>query len=33
VEALKTGKPELAVKAMQRHLEQVHKTTLKEMSS
>lgn len=33
VEALKTGKPELAVKAMQRHLDQVHKTTLKEMSS
>lgn len=33
VEALKTGKPELAVKAMQCHLDQVHRTTLKEMSN
>ncbi len=33
VEALKTRKPELAVQAMQRHLDQVHKTTLKEMSN
>jgi DNA-binding FadR family transcriptional regulator len=27
VDALRTGKPELAVKAMQRHLDQVHRTT------
>jgi DNA-binding FadR family transcriptional regulator len=33
VDALKTRKPELAVEAMQRHLNQVHKTTLREMSS
>lgn len=33
VEALKTRKPELAVQAMQQHLDQVHKTTLKEMSN
>lgn len=33
VEALKTRTPELAVQAMQRHLDQVHKTTLKEMSN
>lgn len=33
VEALKTRKPELAVQAMQCHLDQVHRTTLKEMGS
>jgi len=33
VEALKERKPELAVQAMQQHLDQVHKTTLKEMSN
>ena len=32
VEALKTGKPEAAVAAAQKHLEQVRKTTLEEMS-
>jgi DNA-binding FadR family transcriptional regulator len=33
VQALKTGKSELAVAAMQRHLEQVRRTTLKELSN
>ena len=33
VEALKTHQPELAVQAMQQHLDQVHKTTLNEMSN
>ncbi|HUG23314.1 FadR/GntR family transcriptional regulator [Piscinibacter sp.] len=33
VEALKTGKPEAAVAAMQHHLEQVRRTTLKELSN
>jgi len=33
VQALKTGKPELAVAAMQKHLEQVRRTTLKELSN
>lgn len=33
VAALKTGKPEKAVAAMQKHLDQVHQTTLKEMSN
>ncbi len=33
VQALKTGKPELAVAAMQQHLEQVRRTTLKELSN
>jgi DNA-binding FadR family transcriptional regulator len=33
VQALKTGKPERAVAAMQEHLEQVRRTTLKELSS
>jgi DNA-binding FadR family transcriptional regulator len=33
LQALKTGKPELAVAAMQQHLEQVRRTTLKEMSN
>ena len=32
VEALKTRKPEAAVAAAQKHLEQVRKTTLEEMS-
>lgn len=31
MEALRTGKPEAAVAAVQKHLEQVRKTTLKEM--
>ena len=33
VNALKTGKPELAVAAMQQHLEQVRRTTLEELST
>jgi len=33
VQALKTGKPELAVAAMQRHLEQVRRTTRDEMTT
>ena len=33
VEALKKRQPELAVQAMQQHLDQVHKTTLDEMSN
>lgn len=33
VQALKTGKPEAAVGAMQHHLEQVRSTTLRELSS
>ncbi len=33
VEALKTRQPELAVKAMQGHLDQVHRTTLQEMGA
>jgi DNA-binding FadR family transcriptional regulator len=33
VEALKTRKPEVAVAAMRAHLEQVHKTTVKEMAN
>jgi DNA-binding FadR family transcriptional regulator len=33
VDALKTGKPEAAVAAMQDHLEQVRRTTLKELSN
>ena len=33
VEALKTGRPEAAVAAAQKHLEQVRRTTLDEMSN
>ena len=33
VVALKTRKPEVAVAAMRAHLEQVHKTTIKEMAN